>query len=115
MTVKEEAQKFNILLEKRVERALATWHSTTAREWLDTLTHFLAEHALDDADINITVWEEYEDYCKEITVSTYVPKTDDELRLEIDNLKTRRQQEETQQLDKEYALYLELQKKFERK
>jgi hypothetical protein len=112
----QEAEQLGLKVRKKVSAVLDTGSSfhISAKGWVETIQHFLKLHRLDDADISIDCWESYDGYEKTITVYAHIDKTDDELRAEIDAKKTETHRRQTEQLDKEFAEYERLRKKFER-
>jgi hypothetical protein len=110
----QEAKEAGVAVRKKVAVELNTGYNCTAKRWVETIQHFLRLHRLADADISIDVWENYDGYEKTITVFSSIDKTDDELRAEIDSKKMETHRRQTELLDKEFAEYERLRKKFER-
>lgn len=111
MTLQEECVSLGVSTDKVVTLDLLETRTTSAIEWVRRITDFLKEHRLPDADFDPST--DY-DGCLICELEATVPKTDDELRAEIEHKKMEVHRQHTAQLDREYAEYVRLKQKFDR-
>jgi hypothetical protein len=112
LTLKEEAQKLNVPLEKTISQKLSTDQFCRASDCMANIKAFLERYDLVDANVYIQWDETYKhQHQKGITLLAKVPKTDAELQGEIEHLL----REKLEQLKHEHTRYLELMKTFDLK
>ncbi len=113
----QKAEELGIATTYPVILRLYYWEGATGREWLRTLSEFMEKYP--DQEGRVEAKYQYTSPCEkglmEIDVIVNKSKSDFELQQEIDNKIAETQRQQTQELDREYAEFLRLKAKFDRK